>query len=976
MSGRRRIPLASFLNPAGPLVKDAVGFSHDRSTSLSAGSLVSAASFGSHAEGVAGPGPSTAAGWSGQALRDEPPMSAPEPSFPIGTWENPQPFVLPQRRKAPSLPAVTPPRSPSPDHRVEPDAAPLGTWENPTPFVLEPTRQRAPSPRTEAEVTRLIRSQKKRPNSTHYQPAVKAPAGLPSAGLVADEPKPAQVNAPAQADAPASPLTQQLKPSRPTWATADSPSRPTAQTNAVTLTEQVTASAATPRAGQSMEVDDPEISSLMARLRTPSPPLLTTGPRPAADMPASAVVGSVAALADLLPPAGSSLPTKAEQGDVRLGGLAPGQQPRPTSTEPLARGRSNSAASSVQILDEAPPLNSASVGRRRLLTVEVPRAATPNGLVERDIESARQKIASRPIIRDDSPDIEMLDDAAAARIAWKPSQKTRHQRLAAAPPDASASDSSAPEAGPSRRGGLRRSVRGQGAERPAPTYLVEPAEDFFAALNAPSSPPLEPNDADRSSSRSARSDAEESEIDNVIDAPPKYTMQELRDLFERMKQEAEASAHQTIRPAPHAASQSGRGATIDVDGKDRTVNRYFPIFTPPPSDDAESPADEEALKNAVVLATGTPTVPEFEQPPPDRRGTALRQFDMSVIADWAKNQSLYADNPTIYRLMFENWIWESADERGTSDIRVINPIDREGAPPEVEFQYSNQRLYHKDVPDPELSIGCDCEGGCDPESETCRCLKIQKLYSYDVDLEGFAYDRNGLLKHAEVPVWECGPRCRCGPECINRVIQRGRQKTAPVDLFKTRKKGWGVQVRDIDRNRYRDPAQRHRLRDEGIIPRGTFLGIYTGELITEAESERRGSIYEKIGRTYLFDCDGWQIANPPPIYELHAIDPRLAQLAAEAAEKYRAAQSAREEDDDSSYSSYSVDAFHFGNFTRYFNHSCDPNLAITQAYVGDWHPERPSLVIFTRRDVRPGEELCISYKGLPVRPRLCTTAAL
>ncbi len=462
----------------------------------------------------------------------------------------------------------------------------------------------------------------------------------------------------------------------------------------------------------------------------------------------------------------------------------------------------------------------------------------------------------------------------------------------------------------------------------------------------------------------------------MIDSPPRYTMQELRDLSERMKQEAEARAQDSVKTLPQAAGLSGGGASIDVEGKDRTINRYFPIFTPPPSDDAESPADEEAVKSAIVLATGSAAVPESDQPPPDRRGTALRQFDMGVIADWARNQALYADNPTIYRLMFENWIWESADERGPSEIRVINNVDREGAPPEVEFQYSNQRLYHKDVPDPELSIGCECEGGCDPESETCRCLKIQKLYSYDIDLEGFAYDRNGLLKHAEVPVWECGPRCGCGPECMNRVIQRGRQRSAPVDLFKTRKKGWGVQVRDIDRSRYRDHAQRYRLRDDGVIPRGTYLGIYTGELITEAESERRGTIYEKIGRTYLFDCDGWQIANPPPIYELHAVDPRLAQLATEAADKYRAAQSAREADDDSSYSSYSVDAFHFGNFTRYFNHSCDPNLAITQAYVGDWHPERPSLVIFTRRDVRPGEELCISYKGLPVRLATPTTVSL
>ncbi len=43
---------------------------------------------------------------------------------------------------------------------------------------------------------------------------------------------------------------------------------------------------------------------------------------------------------------------------------------------------------------------------------------------------------------------------------------------------------------------------------------------------------------------------------------------------------------------------------------------------------------------------------------------------------------------------------------------------------------------------------------------------------------------------------------------------------------------------------------------------------------------------------YLFDCDGYQLANPPE--GLEAIDPRLAQIAKETAE--RAAQAALEVD--------------------------------------------------------------------------------
>lgn len=52
-------------------------------------------------------------------------------------------------------------------------------------------------------------------------------------------------------------------------------------------------------------------------------------------------------------------------------------------------------------------------------------------------------------------------------------------------------------------------------------------------------------------------------------------------------------------------------------------------------------------------------------------------------------------------------------------------------------------------------------------------------------------DRDGTVKNHECPIWECGPNCGCPPECMNRVIQRGRSKDTVVELFKTRQKGWG-----------------------------------------------------------------------------------------------------------------------------------------------------------------------------------------
>ncbi|WVR03726.1 hypothetical protein IAU60_000721 [Kwoniella sp. DSM 27419] len=331
-------------------------------------------------------------------------------------------------------------------------------------------------------------------------------------------------------------------------------------------------------------------------------------------------------------------------------------------------------------------------------------------------------------------------------------------------------------------------------------------------------------------------------------------------------------------------------------------------------------------------------------PPPHRIGKANRVLNTLMLDDWNKRKPTLTKNPSLHRAVFEAYMRQctSQDEPEADEIRVVNDIDAEGAPPDFEFQYSNGMLYNPVAPDPELGLGCDCEGPCDPNSKTCSCVKRQEAYFYDLGMKGFAYDSEGHIHETSVSVWECGKNCGCPPECMNRVIQRGRGKDTKIELFKTKWKGWGVRAR-------------------APIAKGTFLGIYAGELITEQQSEERGALYAKLGRTYLFDCDGWQIANPPRGLEL--IDPRASVLAERAALRARLA-SAEVNDPAFVYSAYSVDAFHYG-FTRYFNHSCDPNLAITQAYVHDFHPERPILVIFARRPIKRDEELCISYKGLP-----------
>nr|ODN90341.1 hypothetical protein L204_05945 [Cryptococcus depauperatus CBS 7855] len=323
--------------------------------------------------------------------------------------------------------------------------------------------------------------------------------------------------------------------------------------------------------------------------------------------------------------------------------------------------------------------------------------------------------------------------------------------------------------------------------------------------------------------------------------------------------------------------------------------------------------------------------------PYERKAIGKRTCDSKLLDAWNKRKERFPPNNPIHRSIFESYILQSTayDEYNSSEIRIINDVDHEGPAPNFEFVYSNEMLYTDKIPDPEKGLGCDCDGPCDPESGTCSCVKRQELYNYGT-ITGFAYDQKGKIKNGTIPIWECSDTCGCPLECPNRVIQRGRDRETEIDIFKTKYKGWGVRARLP-------------------IANGTFLGIYSGELITEEESEKRGITYNLAGTTYLFDLDGYAIRYPPE--GLEGVDMRLAQLAE--ATKKRAKVSMKRNKEDH-YNAYSVDAFRYGN-----NHSCDPNLVIMQAYVKDFHPERPLLVIFARRDIKKNEELCISYKGIP-----------
>jgi histone-lysine N-methyltransferase SUV39H len=275
----------------------------------------------------------------------------------------------------------------------------------------------------------------------------------------------------------------------------------------------------------------------------------------------------------------------------------------------------------------------------------------------------------------------------------------------------------------------------------------------------------------------------------------------------------------------------------------------------------------------------------------------------------------YRDSPQA-TVLFEAMIDEAMDdEPGAPPISVINEVTDEGAPP-WEFVYTNQMWYGEGVPPPDIKNlkSCGCVGRCDPKSKTCGCAKRQrhhlKRYIANNTIPNtwngvpFLYDSKGSLQFFGMPIFECNDFCGCDEDCPNRVVQRGRRYA--INIKRTEFKGWGI---------FNGPKK---------IPGGSFIGIYAGELLTVEESDRRGALYNKFGRTYLFDID---------FHFMGAV------------------------------ATYSVDAYHAGNFTRFLNHSCDPNCEINPCYINEANIDKPLLTVFTKRDVEPSEELSFSYMG-------------
>jgi histone-lysine N-methyltransferase SUV39H len=228
---------------------------------------------------------------------------------------------------------------------------------------------------------------------------------------------------------------------------------------------------------------------------------------------------------------------------------------------------------------------------------------------------------------------------------------------------------------------------------------------------------------------------------------------------------------------------------------------------------------------------------------------ALQDLMNSVEAPY--RQSIVAKE------MFEAVIYENTyeDEPSAPRISIVNDVDGDlEVTPAWEFHYSN-RIWHSDgVPPPDLANlrGCDCEGYCDPKSQTCSCLKRQQEYSGH--MPGFIYDEKGRLKQRGFPIFECNDLCGCLDGCRNRVRLHQIPRDICQFILLEGYSAWSAiccQHSEDDEQRMGYVSIYRRVvlfktcpigvfAGRQKIPKGSFIGVYAGELLTENEGEERG----------------------------------------------------------------------------------------------------------------------------------------
>ncbi|KAJ3364132.1 hypothetical protein GGF32_002512 [Allomyces javanicus] len=252
---------------------------------------------------------------------------------------------------------------------------------------------------------------------------------------------------------------------------------------------------------------------------------------------------------------------------------------------------------------------------------------------------------------------------------------------------------------------------------------------------------------------------------------------------------------------------------------------------------------------------------------------------------------------------------EIAKETATTIAIDLTGVTPECLPPK-SWTYVTDLTFAPgvDAPDPAFLAGCDCDGKCRLSYNgvvPCECVALLDELT-DGKLRGARsllapYKANGQLRVLPKAAHEMVELIECNPNCMCDAA------TCPLRVVQRGPVSIRVGLKFMPRKGWGVYAT-------APIPRGTFVAQYIGEVL---------HVTTVRNSAYLFELDYFT-------REGHQ---------------------------------YMIDAAQKGNFARFFNHSCSPNLAQAIVLYDSHNLEFHRVAFFTRRDIAMDEELTFDYTG-------------
>ncbi|XP_027360718.1 histone-lysine N-methyltransferase family member SUVH9-like [Abrus precatorius] len=239
-------------------------------------------------------------------------------------------------------------------------------------------------------------------------------------------------------------------------------------------------------------------------------------------------------------------------------------------------------------------------------------------------------------------------------------------------------------------------------------------------------------------------------------------------------------------------------------------------------------------------------------------------------------------------------------------VRLFNDIDQSHDPLCYEYLVRTnfpQFVFHQTG----TAMGCDCVDGC---VDGCFCAMKNG--------GEFPYNNSGVLLRGKPLIFECGPFCRCPPNCRNRVTQKGLKNR--LEVFRSRETGWGVRSLDL-------------------IQAGAFICEYTGVVLTRDQAQ----ILAMNGDSLIYPnrfTDRWAEWGDLSLIDSNYVRPSFPSIPP---------------------LDFALDVSRMRNVACYISNSPTPNVLVQFILYDHNNLMFPHLMLFAMESIPPMRELSLDY---------------